>query len=148
MENFKTLLHLGSSMCKRSRISKLNSSKGRSWKLCVKIRARIKLTRAIVSFPLSLSLSRAKIRRSLKKKMVPCTWNVLGIPFSRSVRKKWLIRSSAKSGREVHQRCVCVCVSKGLQLKNNRLSGQRRVVRVQARIPINLGSRLKQLWFL
>lgn len=43
---------------------------------------------------------------------------------------------------------VCVCVSKGLQLKNNRLSGQRRVVRVQARIPINLGSRLKQLWFL
>lgn len=37
-------------------------------------------------------------------------------------------------------------VSKGLQLKNKGLSGQRRVVRVQARIPINLGSRLKQLW--
>lgn len=147
MENFKTLLHLGSSMCKRSRISKLNSSKGRSWKLCVKIRARIKLTRAIVSFPLSLSFSRENSKEFEEENgalYLECTWNpVFEIGF-----EKWLIRSFAKSGREVHQRCVCVCVSKGLQLKNNRLSGQRRVVRVQARIPINLGSRLKQLWFL
>lgn len=146
MENFKTLLHLGSSMCKRSRISKLNSSKGRSWKLCVKIRARIKLTRAIVSFPLSLSFSRENSKEFEEENDAPyleCTWNPVF-----EIGSKKMINSKFREIWKGSASAVCVCVSKGLQLKNNRLSGQRRVVRVQARIPINLGSRLKQLWFL
>lgn len=82
----------------------------------MKIRARIKLTRAIVSFPLSLSFSRENSKEFEEENgalYLECTWNpVFEIGSKKMINSKFreIWKGSASAV------CVCVCI-KGITIE-------------------------------